>query len=173
MQIWNRLTNTWRGKAVGCLLMAILLFGASYIALPRTADGLIVTVTQSQNPEIPYGPEHVIFKRTYSGDTVASVRDELYRLARLSPFDANIGCPLERGEYHYTDNFLLIWHGMPVQNYFTQSGTGCGYWDIQTLGVPELTRGLTVKGTWVNLGRLTGMPLFDGYQCPDCHLGPS
>ena len=164
--------GSWQGRVLGAVLVSLTLFVGTYTVLPHIADELTITVTKAPSPVLPYGPSQVIFKRTYSGGTVGAVHDELGRLARLD-FNQNVGCPLDlQADAHYTDVLLFSWHGMPVQEYATDNSGGCGFWSIHTLGVPDLTLSYTVAGTWQHLARLTGLPLFPDYQCPDCHLGP-
>ena len=164
--------NSWRGRVIGAVLIALTLFVGTYTVLPRIADGLTVTVTKAPSATPPFGPARVIFKRSYSGSTVGEVHDELGRLARAG-LNQNVGCPLDlQADAHYTDDLLFSWHGRPVQEYATDNSDGCGSWSIHTLGVPDLTPSYTVAGSWQHLACLTALPLFPDYQCPDCHLGP-
>jgi hypothetical protein len=158
---------------LGSLLGVLILFVGTYTALPRIADGLTITVTRAPNAMPPFGPSEIIFHRTYSGSTVGEVHDELRRLPRLG-FNQVVGCGLDlESDAHYTDDLLFTWHGMPVQDYTTDNSGGCGFWSIHTLGVPDLTQAYTGRGTWQHLASLTGLPLFQDYQCHDCHLGPN
>lgn len=162
-------------RLVLILALSAALFITAYLTLPMMVDGLTVIVKQAPlitpGDEVAAGPLHEIYRRTFVGATVGSVYTELGQLRRI-PLTESLGCPLESNNTAYTsDEFVFLWHGLSVQDYFAQSGTGCGFWDIKTLGIPGLSRSLTVQDTWPHLTALTGIPLDENWQCGACHLG--
>jgi hypothetical protein len=153
----------------GIVLSGIVLDGTAYYLLPRTADGVSVTVLQCATVQPVQPVQHFgldcqgtsVFRRTFTDEaTVSAVHAMLDGLPDGLPEQVTIftkiacnGGSLCAPTRVY--RFDLLWHGCVVRSSVTS--VPLQYWAVRTLGLqlwaPE---GLT---TWQDLVRLTGMPV--------------
>jgi hypothetical protein len=148
----------------GIMLSGIVLDGAAYTLLPRTADGVSVTVLRCATVQ-PVQPVQdfwldcqgtTVFRRTFTDEaTVSAVHAMLDGLPEQVSIFANISC--NGGDLcapTYVYSFDLLWHGCVVRSYVTS--TPNQYWAVRTLGLELWATGDPT--TWQDLVRLTGMP---------------
>jgi hypothetical protein len=154
---------------IGALLLAcIAVYPTAYLLLPRTADGVSVTVVQctsvqpAQYPRTEFdcqGP--TVFGQTFTDEaTVSAVHATLDGLHEYVNSSTEGICNAAGSVCAQTRvyTFDLLWHGIAVKSYRASVHGGYPtFWDATTLGV-ELT---TTEGstTWQDLTRLTGMPV--------------
>jgi len=149
------------------VLAGLLLCGMAFLLLPRTADGVAVTVRQCATVQDAAHLETefaclgtTIFQRTFTDEaTVSALRAALDGIHEVGPFDivpCNAGTEcLPTRVYH----FDLLWHGAVVKSYWASVHMGYRiFWEVRTSGVPlpALEDGPT---TWQDVTRLTGMPV--------------
>jgi len=151
--------QSWPVRIGALMLVGIVLYGAAYTLLPRTADSVSVTVLQCATVQatVVYDcPGTTLFHRTFADKaTVSAVRRALDGMHEVGPF-TNVACTGD-WEQSRVYRFDLLWHGLQVQSYVapTNRESRC-WWNVKTLGVPQAaTEGPT---TWKEVVRLTGMP---------------
>lgn len=129
--------KAWLFGVVVPVLSGIVLYGTASILLPRTADGVSVTVVQCATVQVdPVNecPGTTIFHRTFTDTaTVSGVRTTLDQLPYevKSIFDhRQSNAPLEQTRVYRID---LLWHGSAVKSYAAPYPHI--WWDVTTLGV--------------------------------------
>jgi hypothetical protein len=146
------------------VLAGLLLYGTALFLLPRTADGVSVTVRQCATVQ---DAAHLqtyftclgttIFQRTFTDEaTVSALRAALDGIHEVTPWAFS---PCNGGSLCLPTriySFDLLWHGAVVRSYW--ASVNAGFWKVTTLGVelPATDDGPT---TWQDVTRLTGMPV--------------
>jgi hypothetical protein len=156
--------KSWPFRISALVLSGIVLYAMAYTLLPRTADGVSVTVVQCATVQ-PVQTDFdcqgtTIFRRTFTDEaTVSALRAALDGLHEVPPLFNSVEC--NAGDACaptrvYT--FDLLWHGIVVKGYRASvHGEARALWDATTLGVElPATEGST---TWQDLVRLTGIPV--------------
>jgi hypothetical protein len=147
----------------GIVLAGIVLDGTAYDLLPRTADGVSVSVLQCapgqpvQVSEVDC-PGTTVFRRTFTDKaTVSAVHATLDGLPEEVGLFANINC--NEGSLcapRQVYRFDLLWHGSVVRSYLASPNT-VNYFAVRTLGL-ELWAAWGPT-TWQDMVRLTGVPV--------------
>jgi hypothetical protein len=151
--------KAWLFGVVVPVLAGIVLYGTAFTLLPRTADGVSVTVVQCATVQwmpVDECPGTTIFHRAFTDTaTVSGVRTTLDQLHYEvnSIFDHPQSNYWEQTRVYRID---LLWHGRAVKSYVAPYPPI--WWDVTTLGLVAqwAPDGPT---TWQDLVRLTGMPL--------------
>jgi hypothetical protein len=151
--------QSWPVRIGALALVGVVLYGAAYALLPRTADRVSVTVLQCATVQatVVYDcPGTTLFRRTLADEAIVSaVRRGLDAMHEVGPF-TNVACTgaWEQSRVYIFD---LLWHGLVAQTYAapTNRESRC-WWNVTTLGVPQAAT--EAPTTWKELVRLTGMP---------------
>ncbi len=162
----RKVTRSWAFRIGGLVLAGIVLYGTAYLLMPRTADGVSVTVRQCATiqGEVAYEcTGTTIFRKSYTDHaTVSAVRATLEEMDYKLPLDIVV-C---QAGWHQSGIYTvdLLWHGLVVKSYVAPiSSGGYCFWSVRTLGIEQLATDYGTT-TWQDLLRLTGMP--------DVSLGP-
>ena len=149
------------------VLASLVLCGTAFLLLPRTADGVSVTVRQCASVQ---DAQHLrtefaclgttIFERTFTDEaTVSALRAALDGIHKLSPL-TNVSCNAG-GDCLPTRiyRFDLLWYGTPMKSYWASVHKGYRiFWEVTTLGV-WVDAAMEGPTTWQDVTRLTGMPV--------------
>jgi hypothetical protein len=158
--------KSWRFRVGVLVLSGVVLYATAYTYLPRTADGVSVTVLQcaAVQPVQDSGFDcqgTIVFRRTFTDEaTVSAVHATLDGLPEEVGIFANAQCnagSLCTPTRVYS--FDLLRHGSVVRSYLTSvhNAYPIGYWVVRTLGLElRATGGST---TWQDVVRLTGTPV--------------
>src|SRR5258708_5575434 len=126
--------KSWWFRVGVLVLSGIVLYATAYTLLPRTADGVSVTVRQCAiiQGEVAYEcMGTTIFRKSYTDQaTVSAVRATLEGMDYRLPL-AIVAC--QAGWYQsgiYTVD--LLWHGLVVKSYLApiSSGGNC-FWSVR------------------------------------------
>jgi hypothetical protein len=152
--------QSWPFRIGVLVLSGIVLYGTAYTLLPRTADGVSVTVLQCATVQwmpVDECPGTTIFHRTFTDQaTVSGVRTTLdqmhYEVRGIFDHRQSNGGWQQTRVYRID----LLWHGSAVKSYAAPYPHI--WWDVTTL-VFVAQWAPDGPTTWKDLVRLTGMPL--------------
>jgi hypothetical protein len=157
-----KVMQSWKFRIGAPVVCAIVLYATAYTVLPRTADGVSVTVVRCATVQTETYFEcqgATVFRRTFTDEaTVSAVHTTLDGLHELSLFsDVSCNAGDECAPTHVY-SFDLLWHGSVVQSSLASVHNGYRTsWAVRTLRLElRATEGST---TWQDLVRLTGMPV--------------
>jgi hypothetical protein len=161
--------QSWPFRIGALVLSAIMLYATACTLLPRTADGVSVTVLQCATVHVePVDdcPGTTLLHRTFTDTAIVSgVRTTLdqlpYEVRSIFDHRQSNGVWEQTGVYRVD----LLWHGIAVKSYMGLYVAPYPpfWWDVTTLGIVQLWAPGD-STTWQDLVRLTGMPLAPNAQ---------
>jgi hypothetical protein len=160
----RKMLKSWPFRVGVLVLSGMVLYGTAYTLLPRTADGVSVTMVQCatvQPVQTDFDCQGTpVFRRTFTDEaTVSAVRATLDGVHEVPPLFNNVECNAgSLCEPQQDCSFDLLWHGSVVRSYLVSVHWGYPvFWAVSTLGLELWATGSST--TWQDLVRLTGMPV--------------
>ena len=157
-----KMMESWPFRVGALVLTAIVLYPTAYTLLPRTADGVTVTVARCATVYSAFDCRGTtVFRRTFTDEaTVSAVHATLDGLRAVNPW-TNISCNAGTlCDPTHIYSFDLLWHGRVVRSYLVSvHGAFPVFWAVSTLGLELPATETEGAPTWQDLTRLTGMPV--------------